>query len=175
MPPLPRPEYEAFAARLREAMSAQNLSASEVARRMWGETQDRQGRRSARNRDRISRYMAATSYPEPDNLARLAAAVGVPAAELAVTKPAPSAERPGPRGRFSGGDLLLTSVPGYRGLFRLQVDRLVPSKLALQIAQLLEEALAEAEAAEAQDTPRLGSIVNGTNHNNHNNHGNSAG
>jgi transcriptional regulator with XRE-family HTH domain len=65
-------------------MLKQGLSASEVARRVWGSTKDKRGYDVARNRDRIGHYLAGTSYPEPENLQLLADALGLPIEDLAI-------------------------------------------------------------------------------------------
>ena len=69
------------------AMEAKGLNASNLARQVWGETTDNRGYKVAKNRDRIGHYLAGVSFPEEDNLQRLAAALGLPYEELAVTKP----------------------------------------------------------------------------------------
>jgi transcriptional regulator with XRE-family HTH domain len=76
--------YQAFADKLRDAMTRANVNASEVARRVWGTAKDKRGYDVARNRDRIGHYLSGSSYPEPENLARLADAVGVTVEELAM-------------------------------------------------------------------------------------------
>jgi transcriptional regulator with XRE-family HTH domain len=63
-------------------MAREGLNASQLARRVWGTVQDKRGYAVARNRDRIGHYLRGTSYPDPANLIRLAAALGVPAATL---------------------------------------------------------------------------------------------
>jgi transcriptional regulator with XRE-family HTH domain len=85
--------YQAFADKLRDAMTRANVNASEVARRVWGTAKDKRGYDVARNRDRIGHYLSGSSYPEPENLARLADAVGVTVEELAMPpETAPSRE-----------------------------------------------------------------------------------
>jgi transcriptional regulator with XRE-family HTH domain len=74
-----------FAERLREAMQREGLNASDVARRVWGEIQDKRGYYVARNRDRIGFYLAGVSFPEDENLRKLAEAVGLSYEALAVT------------------------------------------------------------------------------------------
>ena len=77
-----RPEYRKFAIALRDAMAAKGLTASEVARRIWGQTKDRRGYQVARNRDRIGNYLAATSYPKAEILQKLADALEIPVTAL---------------------------------------------------------------------------------------------
>jgi hypothetical protein len=79
-----RPEYKPFADALLRVMTERKLSASEVARRMWGTTVNTRGYTVARGRDRISHYLAGKIYPEPDNMVKLAEAIGVPSETLDV-------------------------------------------------------------------------------------------
>jgi transcriptional regulator with XRE-family HTH domain len=79
-----RPEYRPFAEALRAAMLRKDISASDLAREVWGTTRDKRGYEVARNRDRIGHYLNGTSYPEPANLELLAKALDVPVEELAI-------------------------------------------------------------------------------------------
>jgi transcriptional regulator with XRE-family HTH domain len=76
------PRTQKFAATLRAAMRVNGFSKSELARRVWGTTKDTRGYDVARNRDRIGHYLNGTSYPEPDNLVKLAEALGVAPEQL---------------------------------------------------------------------------------------------
>jgi transcriptional regulator with XRE-family HTH domain len=76
------PMRQAFAAALKAAMARQGLTASQLARLVWGTIKDKRGYDVSRGRDRIGHYLRGTSYPDPANLIRLAAALGVPAATL---------------------------------------------------------------------------------------------
>ena len=113
--PLPtaRPEYAPFATALQQAMLKNKLSASEVARRIWGESTDSRGYAVAKNRDRIGHYLAGTSYPEPKNLAELAKAVGVPVEELEIER------RPPPLARAPRG---LNQINGFNSPDDVQIN-----------------------------------------------------
>jgi hypothetical protein len=135
-----RPEYAAFAETLRAAMLKQKLNASEVARRVWGSTKDKRGYDVARNRDRIGHYLAGTSYPEPENLIKLADVIGVPVEDLAVDKPVLVAGAGAPyRGR-QPADVQITMLSDNLGKSRLQFDRVLDTDLALRIFQMLKDA-----------------------------------
>jgi transcriptional regulator with XRE-family HTH domain len=71
-----------FAAALRQAMTKNKLTNSEVARRVWGTTKDSRGYNVAKNRDRIGHYLSGASYPEDENLQKIADAIGIPVDEL---------------------------------------------------------------------------------------------
>jgi hypothetical protein len=126
-----RPEYLAFAAVLRAAMERLGLNSSEVARRVWGVTKDTRGYEVAKNRDRIGHYLAGASYPEPGNLVKLADVIGVPVAELAIDKPVAVA---GQSRRFG---LRLTRFADQPHLARLEMDLILPWRLAVEIADLV--------------------------------------
>ena len=76
-------ELEAFASRLQHFRTEKGWSQSDLAREVWGEITTKAGRTVAANRDRISTYELAKSWPDPHNLIKIAAALGVPPEELA--------------------------------------------------------------------------------------------
>lgn len=72
-----------FADRLMAAMlNAGGVSASELARRVWGTIKDTRGYDVPRNRDRVGHYLRGTSHPNAANLAKIATALNVPVTEL---------------------------------------------------------------------------------------------
>jgi hypothetical protein len=150
------PEYQPFAEALRQAMIKGKLSASEVARRVWGETTDKRGYKVAKNRDRLGHYLAGTSYPEPSNLVLLAKAVDVPVETLKVERPEPN---PGSRARVAGGDLRLSPVAERPDKSRLQVDQIVDWRLAAKIYEMLKEA--ELHDLEAEIANQRAAELNG--------------
>jgi hypothetical protein len=159
-PPV-KPEYKPFADALRSAMERLDMSASELARQIWGTTVDNRGRTVARNRDRVGHYLAGTSYPEPDNLEKLASALGVPVETLTIERPAGA---PAPRGArsttaASTGTLSMTSLPAQPTKIRLVVDRVIPWEVADHIHRLLKQ-VEIGEAVTIDET--LGEIVGGT-------------
>lgn len=161
----PRPECKAFADALRAAMMKANVSASEAARRVWGTTTDNRGYEVARNRDRIGHYLAGTSYPEPENMAKLADALGVPVEELALApENSRTAARQGGSPRRSPsaatGELIQTSLPMQPGKVRLQVDRVLDWKLSETIHRMLKEAEI-CDARNDESWSNLGKIVGG--------------
>jgi transcriptional regulator with XRE-family HTH domain len=134
-----------FAERLREAMQREGLNASDVARRVWGEIKDRRGYLVARNRDRIGYYLAGVSFPEEENLRKLADAVGLSYEALAVTKP------------LSGPSSSSTSGVGFggtksRGMLDTQLAILSNKRavLALKREMKLDTALKNNRVAESR-------------------------
>ena len=135
-----RPEYAAFADTLRAAMLKHGLSASEVARRIWGPTTDKRGYTVAKNRDRIGHYLAGASYPEPDNLIELAKAVGLDVQDLAIDKPVFVAGGGNSyRGGRQPGDIQMTVLADHPNKARLVFDRTVDFETAMRVLQIIKE------------------------------------
>jgi hypothetical protein len=167
--------YPLFAQTLDRAMKKTGQSPSDVARKVWGTVKNKRGYDVARNRDRMSHYLAGTSFPTPDNLVRLAEAVGVSPEDLALDIPpsrGPAAAGADPnlanpataaprRTPASIGTLVQTSLPaepGKPGKVLLDVYRAIPWKLAEQINALLKEA----ETQEIETNPHVGEVIAGT-------------
>jgi transcriptional regulator with XRE-family HTH domain len=156
-------KYQHFAERLADAMRRSNVSASEVARRVWGTTKDRRGYDVARNRDRIGHYLSGKSYPEPENLAKLAEALGVTVEDIAM----PEGDNPGPRaprGTTHHGRPQLTMTFEASGKIRVrgQIDLLFnPRRLQELIDLLVSERMPEPVTV---DEPEIGSVIKNDNH-----------
>jgi hypothetical protein len=135
--PNARPEYQVFAERLHEAMLKNKMNASQVAREVWGTTTDSRGVTVARNRDRIRHYLAGTSYPEPDNLKKLAEAVGLPVEDLTIDRPPtlPSPNTSPVRGSMI--DPQVTILSTHHSVCLLQMRKLISLATALKIMELL--------------------------------------
>lgn len=132
----PRPEYQPFADALRRAMESQGLSASDVARRVWGSHKDKRGYDVATGRDRIGHYLAARSYPEPANLEKLAGAIGVPVDTLTIQR------RPQRRGRPPGGGAAFDGattmhIVAEAGAMRDTLDVTVPFHVWEKVRRML--------------------------------------
>jgi transcriptional regulator with XRE-family HTH domain len=102
------PMRQAFAAALKAAMARQGLNASQLAARIWGTIKDKRGYAVARGRDRIGHYLRGTSHPDPANLIRLAAALGVPAATLV---PLPLKDHPAITGSRGAAAPVIPGIP----------------------------------------------------------------
>jgi len=83
-----------FANTLRELMLEKRISASDLAREVWGTTKDKRGYDVARNRDRIGHYLSGKSYPGRDNLQKIAKVLGVKIDVLEKLQPTPLVRRP---------------------------------------------------------------------------------
>ena len=156
--------YQHFAEQLAAAMKQHGLNASEVARRIWGTTKDNRNYDVARNRDRIGHYLSGRSYPEPENLRKLAEAVGLPVEQLAM----PESDNPGPRNPRSqppSGGIHLTSVPDQPNMMRVQFDRVLPTEQVAEMLQLWASLLkAEKQLPQPSPEPELGSVIENHNH-----------
>jgi transcriptional regulator with XRE-family HTH domain len=132
-------------------MTQAGLSASQLARQIWGTEKTRRG--AAKNRDRVGAYMKGLAYPNPASLKKLADAIGIPVVELA--PPARKRSPPKTVTLPAEGPLSINMLPA--GQARLQIDRVMPLKLALEIAQQIDALGADTAAPEG--SPRLGSVV----------------
>jgi transcriptional regulator with XRE-family HTH domain len=164
--PRNRARNQAFAARLRDAMNRGGLHSSEVARRVWGTTQDKRGHTVARSRDRIGHYLNGVSYPSPEIMARLAAAVGLSVEELAGEPASTEPGRPGARPQGSSAKHTavrttetnsLTMLRANRYLLRLEQE--LDLERAFKILAILDKANAAADAAD--DDPQPGDLLQG--------------
>lgn len=125
-------ELEQFARRLHELMIARGLSQSDLARAVWGSTKDQRGYNVARNRDRISVYLKGLSYPERENLDKLAKILGTTPEDLAPDLAAAAVERTNPA-------LAIHEAAGHPDKVYLRVNKLVPLKTAAKVIALLSE------------------------------------
>ena len=126
-----RVEMDQFARRLHAAMTAKGFNNSDLARAVWGETEDAKGYKVARNRDRIGVYLKGTQFPEPATLAKIAEALGTTAEELApeITAAAVDRERP---------ELSISMVSGHPDKVHVQVNALLPLSAAVEISRIIE-------------------------------------
>lgn len=127
-----RLELQQFARRLHELMSQRGMSQSDLAREVWGTTTDTRGYTVAKNRDRIGAYLRGESLPEPQNLSRLAEALGAKTEELAPEIVASTVDRENP-------EIAMTMVAGHHDKVHLQINKLVSLALATKIIGLLAE------------------------------------
>ena len=120
-----------FAKALHQALIEANMSASDLARIVWGTRTDNRGYEVARNRGRVSQYLGGFSLPEPRTLARIAEAVGKTTNEL-TGAPAPRGGGEAPQGRKPVA-VQMTIVAGAPSLAHLTLDMLLPVALAAEI------------------------------------------
>jgi len=135
-----RPENLAFAKKLREAMAEKQMSASDLARAIWGTSPDPRGYPVAKNRDRIGTYLAGTGFPSKESLPKLAAALGISVDDLPTPRRSTSVRE------FSGqGDVVFTMLADRPGMCSLRVVKLLPIEIGLRIIALINGVLDEEE------------------------------
>jgi hypothetical protein len=78
----PLPDLVKFRDNLVKAMTDKRMSASDVARAVWGSKPNAQGRMVARNRDRMTHYLAGKGYPRPETVLKLAEVLGLDPKDL---------------------------------------------------------------------------------------------
>jgi hypothetical protein len=137
-------------------MTANQMSASDLARAIWGTVKDYRGYDVARNRDRIGHYLAGISYPEADNLKRLAEALGLALEELKIDQdvkvPATLRE---PKGF---GEVQMTMLNDRPGVSFLQLKKLLSTEAALKIVAIINQ---DKLPAEDEDDPTKAKSVLG--------------
>lgn len=147
MKPMPTPEAQKtqmdFAARLEQKMKAKGLTQSELARQIWGSTKDGRGYSVARNRDRISSYLAGAGMPEPENLKKLADALDCTVEDL-IGAEAAAAGRPLRRQHIDVQMALVSPhAAGEPPMMQVQINMVLPLRKAMQMLQIIEESRSE--------------------------------
>jgi transcriptional regulator with XRE-family HTH domain len=128
-------DAEAFGRRLASILAERNMTQSDFARQVWGETEDAKGYKTARGRDRISDYVNGRALPSPKLLREMAESLGMSPEQLAPDIAASAAAREKPA--------ILMSIPtGRPDMMHVQVDLLIPSELAPELLTLLNKAKA---------------------------------
>lgn len=123
-----------FASNLYQLRNAANMSQSDLAKKIWGTTEDTRGYQVARNRDLISNYEAGKSAPNRTNLERLAEVLGVSPEELA---PDLMAERTA--GQTRNSPIQISLLPDDPTKAYLQVSTIVSAEAAYRIATMIAE------------------------------------
>jgi len=122
-----------FAKRLRQLMSEQELTQSELAAKIWGRHVSSEGKYVARGRDRISVWLAGRNFPDHDNLLKLAKHLKVKITDLA-----PEAELKA--AHSVAADWSITKPHGETGMSFFQAARYLPDDIAHEIIGLLIKA-----------------------------------
>lgn len=135
-----------FARKLHKAMVAKNINQSQLAAAIWGTRDQMVNGRSyvtARNRDRVSIYLAAKGLPRPDSLDKMADYLGVKADELCP-------EVAFRRDLALTPDVSFTVIEGGSGKHKqraqLKVNTTISASLALKIAKLIQDEQSHADA-----------------------------
>ena len=122
-----------FAQRLRQLMSEQELSQSDLAAKIWGRHISSEGKDVAKGRDRISVWVSGKNFPDRENLQKLAKHLRVKVSELA-----PEAELKA--AHSVAADWSLTKPHGEEGMSFFQAARYLPDDIAHEVIGLFIKA-----------------------------------
>jgi len=131
MPPIPSLE---FANKLRNAMAERKMSASDLARAIWGDTTDSRGYKVAKNRDRIGAYLAGTGYPSKETLRKLCEVLGWSMADVP-----PATRSTAPRALAGASDFTFSMLADQPKLCSLYIRKILPTEVGLKIVHLVTE------------------------------------
>lgn len=139
-----RPELEQFRNRLAWAMAEKNMSASDLARALWGEVTDARGYTVAKGRDRMTHYLAGAIYPSPDLIERIAKILEIDPNSLArdealVSKPIPASGHITRQTNKLDMSINIVSPVGGKSLVMVTIHCPVSLETATKIARLIED------------------------------------
>jgi hypothetical protein len=138
MMPRPKdPRLPNLADNIQQELDKRGWSASDLARRIWGEVTTRNGKKAARNRAIISAILLKRSWPNSRTLKVIADALGMTVAELTGHPAATAATRPArvKRGGPEVSLVTLTALDDRRAL--LHVNKILPMDVAVKILALI--------------------------------------
>lgn len=122
---------ESFGKRLQQLLEQKGMNYSDLARLVWGKVTTKDGYEVAKNRDRISVYVAGKAFPDARNLKKIADHLGVEVADLAPDRASDAMlEHRNPA--YS-----VTKAGENNGKVLLRVNKLVSEKVALEIIRLI--------------------------------------
>jgi hypothetical protein len=130
--------YLPFAKWLREAMAQKGMTASDLAKAIWGTMKDTRGYAVARNRDRIGAYLTGTGFPNAKNLPELAAALGVKVEDIPSPGRGPTTAVREPTGP---GDVIFSMLPDLPGMCLLRISKVLPIEVGIAICKQINDAL----------------------------------
>jgi len=136
-----------FADRLAKWMKDKGYSQSKLAREIWGSMKDSRGYDVARNRDRISAYLAGAGLPETENLQKLCDALGCSPDDLVgpVGTTRPLTRRTNPI------DVQLATVSGQPDMLMIVANTILPAGTAIEILKLIQDARSQMVIEEEGD------------------------
>jgi transcriptional regulator with XRE-family HTH domain len=138
-------EKQDFARNLYALMNERGMSKSDLARKIWGDIQNRNGTKAARNRERIGSYLRCETYPEPATLKLIANALEVSVDEIAPrVLSAPAGDR-------EQLELSVTVVSGHPDRVFISLNTTTSLSIAAQIMELFRKSKADNKRDEDED------------------------
>lgn len=121
---------EDFALKLRTLLAEKDMSASDLARELFGTTVITGGYTAAKHRDRVSKWLKGRSLPDPKILEDICRVLNVNPAKLApvVVAAGLGAEHP---------QYQMTEVPGHRDKVHFSFNSVIDTRLALRFVEML--------------------------------------
>jgi transcriptional regulator with XRE-family HTH domain len=130
-PPTVEIGQQAFGRRLQQLLDQKGMNYSDLARAVWGKTTTKSGYEVAKNRDRISVYIAGKAVPDARNLKKIADVFGLEVGDIAPERIGNAMiEQQNP-------SYSITKVQGEDSKVFLRVNKLVPEQVAAKIMFLL--------------------------------------
>ena len=127
-------DVEAFGRKLFFELEKRGWSQSDLARRIFPDAKtkyDNRGYSVTKGRDVVSTWVRGKALPSPQNLKKVAAALGMEPEMLAPNITTGTIEKENPT-------LSINMIAGHVDKCYLRINRLVPLSTALEIAKLLE-------------------------------------
>jgi transcriptional regulator with XRE-family HTH domain len=146
--PLERARDVNFGKRLKAILAKKELTASDVAAKIWDRQRNSKGALVARGRDRLSVWINGKSFPDRENLAKLAKALNVPVSELSPDAELQAANRATPEGS------IVWSKDYPPGKTFLQLAQFVSLEAALEILAIIKRDEQKGEADAQTADPR---------------------
>lgn len=126
-----KPTPHEFGQRLKAILADKEKTSSELAAKIWERQRNAKGALVAKGRDRLSVWINGKSFPNGENLAKLAKALNVPISDLAPEAEIEAANRAPPKGS------LIFSDDYPPGMAFLQIAQFVPIEKGQEIMAIL--------------------------------------
>lgn len=129
-------DLKAFSEILLKAMLEKKLNISDVARKMFGTVKDYRGFTVAKNRDRVGLYLHGKSYPNAENLKKLAEALDLRVEDLQAQKPSIGITRQKMSEKTDLQISILAAQPD-RAALQMSGAIILPTEGAIEVAALI--------------------------------------
>lgn len=119
-----------FSKKLKTLLAQKDISASDLARELFGTTTIKGGYSAAKHRDRVSKWLAGKTLPDPVTLEKVCKFLKVDPTTLAPTVVAHAIGADHP-------EFHITQVPGRRDKVHLTINSVLDLTVALRIVELM--------------------------------------